>query len=185
VPRVEAQLEAAQSVGGIHYRTDGEPGIACRSDRSGSYGPAHQADVSWGIRPAEKVRRSGSELDITTVDSIRRAVPTVMTGSIDQPGPTISDLMSPPDEPAFEPDPPIEANLERENAPNEANSHVQAPSRERGDGRKDCRIDTPHIERKPSGIGNKGKEKIHPALERALGGRNSNLVNLSSIFGEM
>jgi hypothetical protein len=112
-------------------------------------------------------------------------VPTVMMGSIDQPGPTISDLMSPPDEPAFEPDPPIEANLERENAPNEANSHVQAPSRERGDGRKDCRIDTPHIERKPSGIGNKGKEKIHPALERALGGRNSNLVNLSSIFGEM
>jgi hypothetical protein len=131
-----------------------------------------------------KVRQKGGELDFATIDSISRSVSTVMMGSIDQPGPTVADLMIPPDEPALEANLPNEANLERENASNEANSHVQAPSRERGDGRKDCRIDTPHIERKPSGIGNTGKEKIHPTLDLALGGRNLNLMNLSPIFGE-
>jgi hypothetical protein len=107
-----------------------------------------------------------------------------MMGAIDQPGPSVAAVVIPPAVPIEEPDPPIEANSERENAPNEANSHVQAPSREHANGRKGCRIDTPHTECKPSGIGNTGKEKIHPALERALGGRNSNLMNLSSIFGE-
>jgi hypothetical protein len=131
-----------------------------------------------------KVRQKGGELDFTTIDSIRRSVPTVMMESIDQPGPTVADVIIPPDEPALEGNPPNEANLASGNAPNEAKSHVQAPSRERGDGRKDCRIDTPHIERKPSGIGNTGKEKIHPVLEPVLGGRNSNLMNLSPIVGE-
>jgi hypothetical protein len=131
-----------------------------------------------------KVRQKGGELDFTTIDSIRRSVPTVMMESIDQPGPTVADVIVPPDEPALEGNPPNEANLASGNAPNEANSHVQAPSRVRGDGRKDCRFDTPHIERKPSGIGNTGKEKIHPVLEPVLGGRNSNLMNLSPIVGE-
>jgi hypothetical protein len=96
--------------------------------------------------------------------------------------PIATTAVTPPAELVEQPDPPNEAKLEPENAPNEANSHVQAPSGEYRDGPKGCRIDTPHIERKPSGIGNKGKEKLHPALERALGGRNSNLMDLSSIF---
>ena len=92
--------------------------------------------------------------------------------------------VTPPAEPVEQPDPPNEAKLEPENAPNEANSHVQAPSRERGDGHKEVRIDTPHVERKPVAVGITGKTKSHPALERVLRGRNSNLLNLTPIFGE-
>ena len=83
-----------------------------------------------------------------------------------------------------EPEPPNEANSARENAPNEANSHVQAPSAERRDGPKEFRIDTPHVERKPGGIGITGKVKVDPDLLRPRSGRNSTLMDLSPIFGE-
>ena len=131
-----------------------------------------------------KTRQKGADLDIATIASISRSVPTVTVGEIDQPAPTVADLIIPPDEPALDPDPPNEAKSEPKNAPNEANLHAQAPSRGRGDGHKEVRIDTPHVERKPSGIGNTGKEKIHSVLERALGGRNAALMNLTPIFGE-
>jgi hypothetical protein len=90
--------------------------------------------------------------------------------------------VTPPAEPVEQPDPPKEAKLEPENAPNEANSHVRALGREYGDAGNGVRIDAPHVERKPVGGGITGKTKSHPALERVLGGRNSNLMNLSAIF---
>jgi hypothetical protein len=87
-----------------------------------------------------------------------------------------------PAEPVEQLDPPNEAKLEPENAPNEANSHVRALSSEYGDAGKGVKIDALHVERKPVGGGITGKTKSHPALERALGGRNLNLMNLSAIF---
>ena len=130
-----------------------------------------------------KTRQKGADLDIDTIASISRSVPTVTVGEIDQPAPTVADVITPPAEAVIPPEPPSEANLAQENAPNEANSHVQAPSRERQDGHKEHRIDTPHLDRKPGGIGVAGKAKSHPVLDRVLGGRNSNLMNLSPIFG--
>ncbi len=137
-----------------------------------------------------KIRRSGEELDIATVASIRRSVPTVTTDAIDQWGQFVADDMTLPDEPVDEPDPPneepvppIEANLAPENAPNEPNSHVQATSPKHRDAAKEVRIDTPHLDRKPGGIGTTGKVTSHPVLDRVLGGQKSNLMNLSSIFG--
>jgi hypothetical protein len=76
-----------------------------------------------------------------------------------------------------------EANLAPEKAPIEANSDVQSPSNGRRDAHKEVRIDTPHVDRKSGGNGITGNAKSHPALERVLGGRNSNLMNPSPIFG--
>ncbi len=131
-----------------------------------------------------KIRRSGEELDIATVASIRRSVPTVTMGEIDQSAPTVADVITPPEEPVRPVDPPNEANLVEQKAPNEANSHVQAPSQERRDGHKERRIDTPHLDRKPGGIGTTGKVTSQPVFERMLAGRNSTLLNLAPIFGE-
>jgi hypothetical protein len=103
-------------------------------------------------------------------------------GMIDTTVPMATTAITPPAEPVEQPDPPNEAKLEPKNAPNEANSHVHAPSGDYGDAGKGVRIDAPHVERKPVGGGITGKTKSHPALERALGGRNSNLMNLSAIF---
>jgi hypothetical protein len=129
-----------------------------------------------------KVRQKGGELDFATVESRGRSVPAGNMGTIDATAPMATTAVTPPAEPVEQPDPPNEAKLEPENAPNEANSHVQALSREYGDAGKGVRIDAPHVERKPVGGGITGKTKSHPALERALGGRNANLMNLSSIF---
>jgi hypothetical protein len=129
-----------------------------------------------------KVRHKGGELDFATVESRGRSVPAGNMGTIDQSAPTVADVVSPPAEVVRQPDPPNEANLAQQGAPNEANSHVHAPSNEYGDAGKGVRIDAPHVERKPVGGGITGKEKSHAALERALGGRNSNLMDLSSIF---
>jgi hypothetical protein len=131
-----------------------------------------------------KVRRTGSELDIATIDSISRSVPTVMMESIDQPEPTVADLIIPPDEPIEQADPPNEANLESENAPNEAKSHVQAPSSEQRDGHKEFRIDTPHVERKSAGMGIGRKDRGGRALPELDFGRRSPLLNLAPIFGK-
>jgi hypothetical protein len=129
------------------------------------------------------IRKTGAELDIATIASLDRSVPTVTMGEIDQSAPTVADVITPPAEAVAYPEPPNEANLARQNAPNEANSHVQAPSQERRNGHKEHRIDTPHFDRKPGGIGVAGKAKGHPVLDRVLGGQNSNLMNLAPIFG--
>ncbi len=138
-----------------------------------------------------KLRTTADELDIATVASIRRSVPTVTTDAIDQWGQFVADDMTLPDEPALEPDPaieesvpPNEANPIPENAPNEPNSHVQATSPEHRDAVKEVRIDTPHVERKAHRTMITGKETIHPAIERVLGGGKSTIMNLSPIFGE-
>jgi hypothetical protein len=81
-------------------------------------------------------------------------------------------------------DPPIEANPDRENAPNEANSSAHALSSTFRDGHKEFRIDTPHVDRKTGGFGITGKQKMHPALHRALTGRESALLDMSAIFGK-
>ena len=130
------------------------------------------------------IRRTGGELDIATIASLGRSVPTVNVGAIDRPAPFVANVITPPAEPVKEPDPPIEANLAREIAPNEANSHAHVHSRERRDGHKESRIDTPHLERKAGGVGITGQEKVHPALQRVLEGRHSTLMDLSPIFGK-
>ena len=131
-----------------------------------------------------KVRRTGQELDIATIPSIGRAAPSSVICAIDNPAPAVATVITPPAEAAVEPDPPIEANPVREKAPNEPNSDVQAPSIPLGDGRKEFRIDTPHVERKAGVIGIIGKQKMHPALHRMLTGQDSTLLDLSPIFGK-
>ena len=137
-----------------------------------------------------KIRGTATELDIATIASLSRSVPTVTAHAIDQPEFFDADDMIAPDEsleeipPAMdEPGPPIEANLAGENAPNEPNLHEHAITSDLQDGRKEFRIDTPHIASKPGGIGRNGKAKGDPALERVLGGQKSSLLNLSPIFG--
>jgi hypothetical protein len=130
-----------------------------------------------------KTRQKGEELDIATIALVGRSVPTVTMGAIDQSAPTVADVISPPAEAVIPPELPSEANLAKQNAPNEANSHVQAPRQELRDGHKEHRIDTPHLDRKPGGIGTAGKTKSHPVLDRVLAGQNSTLLNLAPIFG--
>ena len=130
-----------------------------------------------------KIRQNGDDLDLATIATLRHFVQVDNIDSIDLPAPTVTNVAALSSEPLEQPDPPIEAKSESEKAPNEANSCVQAPSRERRDGHTEHRIDTPHLDRKPGGIGMTGKMKSHPVLDRVLGGRNSNLMNLSPIFG--
>jgi hypothetical protein len=137
-----------------------------------------------------KIRATAGELDIATVASIRRSVPTVTTDAIDQLGQFVADDMTLPDQAVDEPDPPIEetvspieANPIPENAPNEPNSHVQATSPEHRDAAKEVRIDTPHVERTAGRRGITSKATNQPAFERMMRGRKS-MMNLSPIFGE-
>ena len=116
-----------------------------------------------------KIRTTAAELDIATVASLRRSVPTVTTDAIDPWGQFVEDDITLPDEPALEPDPPIEepvppneANSASENAPNEANSDVQPVSPEHRDAAKEVRIDTPHFGRKAGERGKTGKAATIP-----------------------
>jgi hypothetical protein len=129
-----------------------------------------------------KVRRTGDELQIATIGSLGRSVPSGNTGAIDMPASVATTVITPPAEPVREPDPPIEANPAGEMAPNEANSDVRAHSSSRSDGHKEFRIDTPHIDRKAAGIGITGTQKMHPAIRRLQAGREATLLDLSSIF---
>ena len=131
-----------------------------------------------------KVRRTGEELDLRTIASFGRSLPTGTMGAIDRPTPADATVITPPAEPVRQPDPPIEANPVREQAPNEANLHAQAHSISRQDGHKDFRIDTPHLDRNAGGIGITGNGTIHPAIRRLQTGRDSTLLDLSSIFGK-
>jgi hypothetical protein len=152
-----------------------------------------------------KIRRTGDELDIATIASLGRSLPTVTADAIDPSARFDADDLTAPDEPLAEsapsieepvppieeprppieePVPPIEANSARQNAPNEANSRVQETSEGHGDGHKGLRIDTPHAGRKPAAIGTTGKERSHPVLERVIGGGQPTLMNLTPIFGE-
>jgi hypothetical protein len=131
-----------------------------------------------------KVRRTGEELDLGTIASIGRLLPSGKVGANDRLAPAVATVITPPAEPVKKAVPPIEANPDRENAPNEPNSDVQAPSSTLGDSHKAFRIDTPHLERKAGEIGITGKEKMHPALHRLQTGRERTLLDLSSILGK-
>jgi hypothetical protein len=129
-----------------------------------------------------KVRRTGGELELGTIAPIARSVPSGNMGANDRPASIATTVITPPSEPVNEPDSPIEAKSDRENAPNEANSDVHALSSSNGDGHKESRIDMPHLDRKAGGVGITGKEKMHPALQRLLSGRERTLLDLSSFF---
>ena len=128
-----------------------------------------------------KVRRTGGDLDLATIASIGRSAPSSLIGAIDKSTLAVATVITPPAEPVNEPDPPIEANPVRENAPNEANSDVQAPRSMYRDGHKGFRIDTPQLNRKTGGVGITGKLKMHPALHRLLSGRERTLLDMSPI----
>jgi hypothetical protein len=96
--------------------------------------------------------------------------------------PAVATVNTPSEGSINEPDPPIEANPVRENAPNEANSDVRAPSLRHPDGHNEIRIDTPHLGRRVDGFGITGKQKVHPAFHRLQTGRGSTLLDLSAIF---
>jgi hypothetical protein len=131
-----------------------------------------------------KVRRTGEDLEIATIASLGRSVPFSCIDASDSPTPTVATVITPPAEPVNEPVPPIEANLDREIAPNEANSNVQAPSSPLIDKRKEFRIDKPHAAPKSGGFGVNGNDSMHPALRKLLTGRESTLLDLSPIFGK-
>ena len=103
---------------------------------------------------------------------------------MDEAAPSVANVTIPPEELIEEPVRTIEANSARENAPNEPNSSVQSLSKDRRDGHKEVRIDTPHVDRSAGGRETTGTQRIHPALHRLLTGQQSNLMNLSPIFGE-
>jgi hypothetical protein len=50
-----------------------------------------------------KVRRTGEELDIATIASISRSIPSANIGAIDKPVPTVATVITPPVEPVQEP----------------------------------------------------------------------------------
>jgi hypothetical protein len=198
VDRASAELEADASV----YRELAQTNLKFAShrlswddtpegERLRRYGLTCKRTKSRMFDLLLKIRATADELDIATVASIRRSVPTVTTDAIDEWGQFDEDAITLPDEPALEADPPAEepvppneANSAAENAPNEPNSHVQATSPKHRDAVKEVRIDTPHVERKAHRTVITGKETIHPAIERVLGGGKSTLMNLSPIFSE-
>jgi hypothetical protein len=132
--------------------------------------------------PLLKIRTRGDELDIATVESLSRSVANVASGAIDRPALFDASVITLHNEPVNRPDPPIKAKLATEKAPNEANSDVQAPRKRSRDGHQEHRIETPHLDRKPGGIGITANTKSHQVLERVLGGQKSMLSNLASIF---
>ena len=131
-----------------------------------------------------KIRQTGAELDLSMIPSIGPPLSLAMSAEIELPEPPVTNGVIAPDEPVAQPEPPNEANSASENAPNEPNSGAQTPTSERADGLKDLRIDAPHTDHKPGGIGKGGKVTGHSALDEVLGGRKSTLMNLGPIFGE-
>ena len=75
-----------------------------------------------------KVRRTGGDLDLGTIESFHRGAVSGSVRAIERPAPIARRVGIPPVEPAKQPAAPNEAKSERVIAPNEANSHVQAPS---------------------------------------------------------
>jgi hypothetical protein len=129
-----------------------------------------------------KVRRTGDDLDLGTIAIPGSSVPSGKMDAIDIPRSVVATVINPAAEPIQPPDPPIEANPDCESAPNEANSNAHASSSTNCDDRKEFRTDKPQLDCKAGGVGITGNEKIQPALQRLLTGRESTLLDLSSIF---
>ena len=115
---------------------------------------------------------------------MRRSLPGDNFGAIDRSIMAETNDMNSTPAPVTVHEAPSEANLARGNAPSESNSRCEAPMSVQGDSGREFRIDTPHREHKPGGIGRTGKEGRHPVLERAIRGSTATLMDLSPIFGE-
>jgi hypothetical protein len=125
-----------------------------------------------------KVRRTGEVLDLGTIATIGRSLPSGNVGPIDRLAPAVATAITPPVEPVHEPDPPVEANPIRQSAPNEPNFDVQAPRTTLRGGHKEFGIDTPHLGRKADEFGITGNDAIHPALRRLLTGPGPTLLDI-------
>lgn len=129
-----------------------------------------------------KIRQLPAEPNLSMIPSTGRPLSSAMSSEIDTPERPVANGAIARDEPVERPEPPIEAKSASKNAPNEPNSRERAFESERPDVQKACRIDAPHGDRKPGGIGIAGKTKNHPVLNRVLAGRTSTLLNLSGIY---
>ena len=125
-----------------------------------------------------------AKLDLETIDSFRRGAGFGSVRAIERSAPIAPKVSIPPAEPTKQPAAPNEAKSEAVNAPNEANSHVQAPSPVHHDWHKDIRIDTPHLDRKPSGTGIAGNPTGHPIIDRVLRGQKATLLDVTPILGK-
>ena len=146
-----------------------------------------QANVVPDVRPAAEDPQHGGRAGYrhNRSQSVAPFRPSPWA-TIDQPAPFVADVITPPDE-----SPSIESPIRRTKPIRLAKMRRTKPIRmfrrpvtSAGMAHKEFRIDTPHVDRKPGGIGITGKAKSHPVLERVLTGRNSTLLNLSPIFGE-
>jgi hypothetical protein len=153
-----------------------------------------------------KLRMTGGELDLDTVDFHGWTVPYTKLREVERSLANAANVISAPVEPANEARAPNEPNDPHAvpscappsgpaghlppqrgegNAPNEPNSRMQAPSAVRTDGRKEVRIDKPHAECKTGGTGLSANIPTHPVLERVLRGRKSTLLDMTPIFGKL
>ena len=124
-----------------------------------------------------KIRSTADELDIATVASIRRSVPTVTTDAIDQWGQFVADDITLPDEPA------AGARSADRRARSADRSQFgsrkcaertqfcmfRRPVTEHRDGAKEFRIDTPHVERKAR-RNRHNRQRDEPSRDRAGAG---------------
>lgn len=153
-----------------------------------------------------KARQNGEKLDIGMIQKISRFAPTVVAmkadsavssdpigmaltaepaDSADLPSEPNSGGEKAPSEPnSREEKAPNEANLGGKEAPSEPNLIGQAIRSAALDGRREFRIDAPHLDRKPGAIGSNGKGSRLPDFEGMLGGRKQPLLDLTPIFGQ-
>jgi hypothetical protein len=129
------------------------------------------------------------------IQTIGRSAPTVVAMKAD-PGVSSDPIgMTPTEEPVKSADSPSEPNSGEEKAPNEANSvggdapneanlAGQAIRTAAFGGRRELRIDTPHLDRNPGAIGLNGKGSLLPDFEGMLGGRKQSLLEMTPIFGQ-
>jgi hypothetical protein len=142
-----------------------------------------------------RVRQNGEKLDLGMIQTISRSAPTVVAMKTD-PGVSSDSIgMASTEEPVHSADLPSEPNSSGEKAPNEPNSVGEKAPNEpnlvgeaiRGggsEGRRDLRIDAPHLDRKPGAIGSTGKGSHLPAFESMLNSRKQPLLDLTPIFGQ-
>jgi hypothetical protein len=153
-----------------------------------------------------KARRNGERLDIGMIQTIVRSAPTIVAMKADPAVSSDAIGMTLTEEPVKSADVPSEPNFRGDKAPNEANSRSgEAPNEPNSGGeeapneanlsgqairtavfggRRELRIDAPHLDRKPGAIGLNGKGSQLLDFECILGGRKQSLLDLTPIFGQ-
>ena len=142
-----------------------------------------------------RARQNGERLDIGMIETIGRSAPTVVAMKAEPVVSSDAIGMTPTEEPANSADLPSEPNSSGEKAPNEANSgggeapneanlSGQASRTAVFGGRRELRIDAPHLDREPGAIGLNGKSSLLPDFEGVLGGRKQSFLDLTPIFGQ-